>query len=127
MSAQGAPGRRELDRANLTSADLHHANLADANLTNADLADADLTDAHLYRAHLTDANLAGAILTRANLKGAHLAGAVNMRLTAGATWDSLTTWPAGFASVAIEQSDEAGPGVYVVRGGQSPDRSIAPA
>ncbi|WP_406360594.1 pentapeptide repeat-containing protein (plasmid) [Streptomyces sp. NBC_01544] len=81
----------------------------------------------LYRAGLTGAILQRANLTSANLKGARLAGAVNRRLPAGAAWDSLTTWPADFASAVIEQSDEVSPGVYLVRGGQSPDRSNAQA
>ncbi|MGW8707230.1 pentapeptide repeat-containing protein [Streptomyces sp. NPDC055752] len=57
--------------------DLHGLHLTGAQLTEADLAHANLrgttlTEAHLFRATLTAADLAGATLTKANLREAEL-------------------------------------------------------
>jgi hypothetical protein len=72
--------RVDLSYADLTSANLYHANLIGArlyksNLTGANLKGAILEGADLKDANLTRAYLIGADLTLANLRGANLAGA----------------------------------------------------
>ena len=62
----------DLDRANLSGAYLDGANLSGVNLTRADLSGARLGFAYLLRANLGLANLSGAYLFAANLSGASL-------------------------------------------------------
>jgi uncharacterized protein YjbI with pentapeptide repeats len=66
--------------ANLSNADLRYANLSDANISGANLSDADLRYANLRYvnisgANLSDANISDAILRHANLSNANLSGA----------------------------------------------------
>jgi uncharacterized protein YjbI with pentapeptide repeats len=85
----------DLERADLSKADLREANLPMVRLLRVDLSEADLTGANLYKAILGTANLSeadlsgaglfgawlsGANLTKANLSWAHLTGA-NLTLT----------------------------------------------
>jgi hypothetical protein len=62
-----------LMHANLNGADLSDADLTNANLMHANLNGADLTNADLTNAHLTDARLIRANLLHTNLNGANLA------------------------------------------------------
>ncbi len=78
----------EMERVNLTGANLFLANLTNAHLTGAtltgaDLSNANLTDANLFLANLTNTNIANANLTNANLGGANLMNAnlANANLT----------------------------------------------
>ncbi|EAG0781824.1 pentapeptide repeat-containing protein [Listeria monocytogenes] len=63
------------ERADLTGADLRHANLSNAVLTGADLTHANLSNADLRHANLSNAVLTGADLTHANLSNADLSNA----------------------------------------------------
>jgi len=72
---------KDVQRANLSSANLSSANLSGANLSGADLysanlSGADLTSANLSGANLTKADLSGANLTKANSSGAYLTRAL---------------------------------------------------
>jgi hypothetical protein len=82
--------RANLSEANLRHADLTRANLEGANLGKANLQGATLTLANLVGVNLSDANLRGAILARANLQGAILDGA-NLE---GANLLSVQLWRA---------------------------------
>ncbi|RVU13986.1 pentapeptide repeat-containing protein, partial [Streptomyces antnestii] len=97
--------------------------LTDAKLGGADLTSADLTDAKLGGADLTSADLTDAKLGGADLGGANLKDAVGLRLPAGAIWNRETRWPTNLATTVVEQSEELAPGVYRVRGEETPDRS----
>ncbi len=73
--------KRDIERINLSGANLfvahlRGADLTGANLYSADLTGADLTGADLNSADLTRADLTRADLTRADLTGAHLHGAI---------------------------------------------------
>ncbi len=65
----------DLDRINLMSCDLRHANLSGVNLCEADLRGADLSMANLSAANLVRAKLCAANLTKAQLAYADLWGA----------------------------------------------------
>lgn len=81
----------DLERANLKGADLATADLENANLKNADLTGADLAKATLRGADLTKADLTLATLLGATLRGANLTGANCMRATL--TWTNFA-WAA---------------------------------
>ncbi|MFE6961629.1 pentapeptide repeat-containing protein [Streptomyces sp. NPDC057696] len=114
-----------LDRrqAELSDATLDAANLTRTTLTGATLSGATLDAADLTSAGLTDADLTSVYLTGANLFGADLTDAVGLRLPPGAFWNRETRWPTNLAATVVEQSQELAPGVYRVRGEETPDRS----
>ncbi|MFD5430374.1 pentapeptide repeat-containing protein [Streptomyces sp. NPDC127084] len=123
LSGADLPGE-DLTSADLPGADLSDANLAGADLTSVNLSDANLAGADLSDANLRGANLRGANLVRANLSGTNLQYVLGMfQAPPGATWSRQTQWPHQLASIVAEQSDEVRPGVFQVRGEQTPDRS----
>jgi uncharacterized protein YjbI with pentapeptide repeats len=67
--------KSDLSFANLQEADLSKAHLEEAHLEGADLSKAHLEEAHLEGAHLKRANFWEAHLKGADLEGAHLEGA----------------------------------------------------
>jgi hypothetical protein len=74
------PGRPDLSRANLSSANLRKADLSRAELQETNLFDAHLSEANLSEVYLNRANLSEADLSGAYLNGADLSSA-NLRLT----------------------------------------------
>ncbi len=101
--------RESLKSAELSGADLRHANFRYADLTDADLSGADLSRADLSWAILNRADLSGANLGRARmidtmLQGADLTGADLTAATGllpecmkGAISSDTTRWPEGFS------------------------------
>jgi len=70
-----SPYVKNLERIDLTGANLYGADLYGANLSGADLSGANLSGANIFEADLTGANLSGANLSGANIFGADLTGA----------------------------------------------------
>lgn len=81
--------RANLERANLSHADLRRAYLNDANLQGANLTNADLGEADLRGTNLTNANLTGVKCDRANFSQANLTGAIIDR---GSFKTALLNW-----------------------------------
>ncbi|MFF7457926.1 pentapeptide repeat-containing protein [Kitasatospora sp. NPDC008115] len=124
----GAELNADLSGANLSGADLSGANLSGANLSRADLTATALNDADARGADLSGANLSGADLSGANLSGADLtrvdlSGANLVRTR----WTRATQWPGYAAQRLLALSDEVEPGVFLVRGEPTADRTGGPA
>ena len=81
--------RANLERANLSHADLRRANLNDANLQGANLTNSNLNEADLRGADLTNANLTGIKCDRTNLSQANLTRATIDR---GSFKKALLNW-----------------------------------
>ncbi|WP_319419507.1 pentapeptide repeat-containing protein [Pleurocapsa sp. FMAR1] len=81
--------RANLERANLTQADLRRTYLNDANLQGTDLTNANLSEADLRNANLSNANLTGVKFGRVNLSQTNLTGA---KIDRGSLKNALLNW-----------------------------------
>ena len=89
---------KQLEDANLSSADLRQVELRDTDLARAVLTGADLRGVKMYSANFDNTVLTGADFSHALLMGAQFVGADfrNIKSFAGAQADAFTCWPPGF-------------------------------